>query len=445
MIIMKFGGTSVQDASAMSRVIDIVRRQSGKRIIVSSACSGVTDMLLKYIDLSGRNLSAEASVLFAKLIDKHREIILELISNNIIKEKTLGKVMSLLSELRTIGEGAALLGEATPRTKDKAVSYGELLSTTILFGAFLSEGLESAFLDARSVISTDSNFTAANVNFDDTFSNARDIIQPLLTEKDIIIVQGFIALDKEGRTTTLGRGGSDYSAAIFGAVLGADEIQIWTDVDGVLSADPRLVRNFAPINTMTFEEIRLLAFWGAKVIHPDTLLPAIECSIPVRILNTFNPDFQGTTILEKIDDAKPAIHSISLKSKCLLLKIDCQFKELEAEIYNLIKLLGGKVLCFTGSDTRKIIIAGDFPDLNVAELQLKNGGIYAEEVSGICLCGIELKRLNITEKTLISEILHSYSPELTLWGINDFILLSFFKSNLALDALQDLHKNLIIS
>ena len=194
---------------------------------------------------------------------------------------------------------------------------GSLLSTTILQSAAKSNNINSRFLDIRNYINTNDNYLEAQINAKKTKNKIINFKREL-KKYDILITQGFIASDTKGVTTTLGRGGSDYSASVIGAFLKADEIQIWTDVSGVLSADPRKVKDVHPIPKMTFDEIRELAFYGAKVLHPDTIKPAIEEKIPVRILNTFKPKDKGTLIVDSVKSSYSGIRSVITKTNYMV-------------------------------------------------------------------------------------------------------------------------------
>lgn len=431
----------MQDAAAMRRVIDIART-SEHSVIVSSACSGVTDKLLQLIDLAGKGEAAESYKMIDLLAIRHESIAKELIHSEDLLDKTLRRLAFMFQELRTLCEGAGLLGETTSKTIDAAASYGELLSTTILFGALLESGFDTAFLDARSIIVTDSAFGSANVDFAAVSNNVRDVLQPLLAEKQLVVTQGFIGMDALGRTTTLGRGGSDYSAAIFGAALGADEIQIWTDVDGVLSADPRKIKNAAAVPEMTFDEIRLLAFWGAKVLHPDTILPAVESGIPVKILNTYNPGHRGTTIFGEANKLHPKIHSIALKKDFLLMRYESTLYS-DSEISDKISKFGGRIFCNAGSDTKKIIVAGDLPDLTNSASKFEKSGVNVEIVSCLCISGQRIPELPVEKLQTLSEILQCNSSKFIIWGISDMMILAFFSESMAENALNEIHMNLV--
>lgn len=317
MIVLKFGGTSVKDASALAQVFRIISNIDEEKIVVLSACSGITDKLIVLLNYASKNQSELLENTFNDISNHHHQIIKELLNDPILLSQTQKAVNKLLVELRKFIDGIYFLKESTPQALDKVMSFGELLSTTIFHYFCLSQGLNNIWLDARNFIKTDSNFNSALVDFE---LSKKELENYLQTENfrsiKLAITQGFIGSDPNGKTTTLGRGGSDYTAAIIGKLTTASEIQIWTDVDGVLTADPRIVKNTKTIQLMEFNEVRQLAYFGAKVLHPNTLLPATEAGIPIKVLNTFNPKNKGTTIVNYIENPIPMPHSI-VNIKCI--------------------------------------------------------------------------------------------------------------------------------
>ena len=325
MIVMKFGGTSVEDGAAISRLIDIVTRvQKRTPFVVVSACSGVTNDLIRVATTVAEGEKDKAIAILDRLRQRHRTIASELLT-----EQRLEHVNEILDqsfhELRNYVRGVHLLGELTKRSFDAFTSYGERLSSLIIHAVMEQRGLPAHLLDARQVIITDSAFSVAQPLFDEINKRAKAIAAPLVAEGKIVITQGFIGSNEQGVTTTIGRGGSDYSAAIFGAALHAEEIQIWTDVDGMMTTDPRIVKNSRLISKLTFDEASELAYFGAKVLHPSTIIPAIKQSIPVRILNSRNPENEGTLIVKSLegDDASQefSVKSIACKKDITLVNV----------------------------------------------------------------------------------------------------------------------------
>jgi aspartate kinase len=301
---MKFGGTSVADADAMTRVVNIVRRQwesqpKGSRppVVVVSALSKVTDGLLRVADFARQGDAGRdaATKLTMELLERHTAVARSLTTH----QRAEHLVKALNEDFgRLAGEaiGTSVRGTVTPARQDSIVAMGELASSRIVAAAFEEQGLPSSWVDSREVLVTDAEHTAAVPDMNATCRKAQQILAPLGRAEKIPVMGGFIAATSDGVTTTLGRGGSDYSAAIFGACLDVGEIQIWTDVDGMLTADPRVVPSPRVVPHLSFAEASELAYFGAKVLHPATILPAVSKNIPVRILNSRQPANPGTLI-----------------------------------------------------------------------------------------------------------------------------------------------------
>jgi aspartate kinase len=320
MIVMKFGGTSVADANALRSVLSIVHRvrDAGDRsVVVLSATSGTTDRLLALARSAGAGDALAVTTSVTALRDRHHQICSELISDTQHRIAATQRVDALVDALHRYCHGMTLLRECTARSLDEVASFGERLSTTIFHAACEDAGLNAEWLDARRVMRTDDTFQSALVDMSTVRELCSAQILTPLQQRDVIITQGFIGATPEMVTTTLGRGGSDTSAAILGAASGASEIRIYTDVSGILTTDPRLVDTARPIAELSFTEVRELASFGAKVLHPDTIRPAIDASIPVRVLNTFRPQDAGTTIVAHASSDSD-LHAVSILRDCLL-------------------------------------------------------------------------------------------------------------------------------
>lgn len=299
MIVMKFGGTSVEDAGAMRRVIGIVRKERKRQpLIVVSACAGVTNDILRLAHTVLNGKPGEAQTLLTSLRRRHNAIASDLLDRRSLVgvRRTID---GMFRQLRDYVEGVRLLGELTDRSLDAFAGFGERLSSLILSAGMNRSGIPAELVDARTLMVTDRSYGSAEPQLTTVAGRARSSILPILARGSIPVTQGFIGAAADGTPTTIGRGGSDYSAAIFGAALKAKEIQIWTDVDGMMTADPRLVPGARPITELTFDEASELAYFGAKVLHPRTILPAVKRNIPVRILNSLNPGAPGTLIVGK--------------------------------------------------------------------------------------------------------------------------------------------------
>jgi aspartate kinase len=301
--VMKFGGSSVVDAAAISRVITIVaaaRERERAPVVVVSALGGATDRLLGLAEAARRGQDeAVREGLFA-VTERHA---LEAASLGLDGNAELAAAMNaIFDELRATLEGVGQRRAADPQSLDVIAAAGELLSSLIVSAAMAARGLPATWIDARDVIVTDDRYTCAAPLSDEIGAAARTIVAPLVGTR-VPVMGGFIGRSTAGATTTLGRGGSDYSASLVGAAIGAEEIQIWTDVDGMLTADPRIVDDAEIVKYLSFAEAAELAYFGAKVLHPATIFPAVSRNIPVRILNSHRPDGQGTLI---VADPPPA-------------------------------------------------------------------------------------------------------------------------------------------
>ena len=293
MIVAKFGGTSVADAAALRQVDNVVSSmvdEPGGVIVVLSATAGTTSKLLDIARRAGTGEPFETDL--SELLQRHEAIASELTGN-------AACVADLASACREFAHAVAELGEWNDATLDAFCAFGELLSTTIYHSYRRSCGLQSRFIDARRLIATDDRYQHAIVNDEATLARCQAELVSICSTGSVIVTQGFIASSQAGMTTTLGRGGSDYSAAIIGACMAARQIRIYTDVSGVFTCDPRLVPDAIPLRSIGFDEMRDMASYGAKVLHPDTLLPAVRASIPVFVLNTVRPDDHGTCISDQ--------------------------------------------------------------------------------------------------------------------------------------------------
>lgn len=298
MAVMKFGGTSVGTARAMQQAIDLVVREkkNGTPLVVLSACSGITNKLVRLADSAGLGSLDDALALAREVRLHHAGLIDELVKSPELKEQLFARVEEYVARLEMLARGIDIVGELTERSRDSICSFGELLSTTVFAAVIREQGHDAEWVDVRKVMITDDNHGFARPIGEICRERTDSVIRPLLEAGTIVITQGYIGATLQGRTTTLGRGGSDLSAALFGAWLDDNAIQIWTDVDGVMTCDPRLVPEARSIRIMTFSEAAELAYLGAKVLHPDTIAPAVEKNIPVWVLNTWHPDAKGTLI-----------------------------------------------------------------------------------------------------------------------------------------------------
>jgi aspartate kinase len=330
MIVMKFGGTSVQDATAIEQVAEIVKSKVNLTpVVVVSAMAKVTDTLLGIAQVAHQRDDEEARKLIGELCERHLKTARELLSNR-DGEARQGyglkdvehRIQKHFAELDNLARSVATLGELTPRSKDAIVSFGERLSSLLIAAAFQACGLDAELVDSRNFIITDNNFTNAAPRLDATEARTRAALLPILNAGRVPVAQGFIGSTLEGVTTTIGRGGSDYSAAIIGASLNVKAIEIWTDVDGLLTSDPRVVPDARRIRVISFAEAAELSYFGAKVLHPSTVLPAVEKKIPVHIYNTKNPSSEGTLILAEAPPSRNLIKAIAFKRGVTIVNVN---------------------------------------------------------------------------------------------------------------------------
>jgi aspartate kinase len=316
MIVQKFGGTSVADPEAIRRLIEIARaaraRDGRGPVLVVSAMSGVTDALLTVAARAGAAHVDDAILRLGPLRERHLAAISAL-AGNAKGNEVAAYTNAQFDELEAIARALGVLREVSPRTLDAVASIGELLSSRLIAIALEEAGVPAAWIDARRAIVTDDDHTRAAPLMRETTTVLRALVTPLVEEGRVPVLGGFIGATRDGITTTLGRGGSDYSGAIVGAGIDAREIQIWTDVDGMLTADPRIVSNPRLVPQLSFAEASELAYFGAKVLHPSTILPAVERSIPVRILNSRRPDGSGTLIMAQRPENGTPVTALACK------------------------------------------------------------------------------------------------------------------------------------
>ena len=322
-VVMKFGGTSVEDAIAMKRTAAIVRgrRQRGLQpVVVVSAMAKVTDQLLAAAAAAGTGERLEAVKISGKLRVRHLETAAELVGGERLEE-LLSYLHQDFDALDDLLRGIVAVGELTARTNDLVVSFGERLSSRMVAEAFAEAGLDGTHVDARTCIITDSHYGKAAPQEAAIETKLLAHVLPLIEAGNTPVMGGFIGSNAGGITTTLGRGGSDYTAALVGGGLHAGAIEIWTDVNGIMTTDPRICPDALRVKTISFEEAAELAYFGAKVLHPATILPAVQKSIPVWVLNSRNPTNEGTKITAVAPPCKSPFKSIAAKKRLTIIDI----------------------------------------------------------------------------------------------------------------------------
>jgi aspartate kinase len=299
MVVQKFGGTSVADPHAIRRLIEIVRtartRDGRGPAVVVSAMSGVTDALLDVAWAAGSDRLGDALPRIDDMCERHLAAVRELVPEA-ERDALSAQMADHFDQLTGIARALAVLREVSPRTLDVVAAMGELLSSRLVAAALTAAGVSAEWVDARCAVVTNDQHTRAVPLAAETNAALRKTVLPILDAGRVPVIGGFVGATIDGHTSTLGRGGSDYSGALVGAGIDASEIQIWTDVDGMLSADPRVVKSPRLVSQLSFDEAAELAYFGAKVLHPSTILPAVERNIPVRILNSWKPTGSGTLI-----------------------------------------------------------------------------------------------------------------------------------------------------
>lgn len=364
MKVMKFGGTSVGSADAINKLVQIVKqaREHGETpALVCSALSGVTNTLLGMVDtaIAGEDYTCG----LRQIEERHFSIVRDLLEVKHQNQALLGLKL-YFNEIDGILAGVKALGEASARIRDKVLAYGELCSCYTITHILRQHNVPALFTDARQFVKTDSTFGNANVNEVATYVHIKEYAQQHQNETPVIT--GFIASDNYGNTTTLGRGGSDYTAALVGAAVEADEVQIWTDVDGFMTADPRLVERAFSLKHLSYNEAMELSYFGAKVIHSPTILPAIARQIPIVVKNTFNPDFEGTSIgatatvngsLVKGITSIPAVSLITLQGGGIV-----GHKGFSGRLFSALALAGVNVILITQASSERSISLAISPE-----------------------------------------------------------------------------------
>lgn len=318
MIILKFGGTSVRDAHWIGRAISIAEGQLDRDpVLVASAMGKTTDTLVELSELALSGKREEVTVTVDR-VQRNHEAALSILAPG--DSETHDALAALIQELRNLLQGVTLIRECSPRTQDALLSFGERLSTLLIAAGARARGIECRLHDSRTLLRTDSNFGSATPDMEETTTAFREAILGAEGTRVLHVLQGFIAADSAGVTTTLGRGGSDYTATIVGASLEAEEVQIWTDVDGIMSADPRVVEGARTLEEISYVEAAELAFFGARVVHPYTIQPAIERGIPVYVRNTERPELPGTRITGEF--AERGVRAITVKRGITVITIN---------------------------------------------------------------------------------------------------------------------------
>jgi bifunctional aspartokinase / homoserine dehydrogenase 1 len=339
LIVMKFGGTSVGDAERIRQAALIVKQHATRGndvVVVVSALSKVTDTILKVLNSARNGDERETRRSLQQLRNRHGQVLSELFKGESLKSVS-ESVNATLEHLQDFSSALLLLGCATPQVMDTALPYGEQISARILAACLQELETEAVFVDSAHVVITDDKFGDAAPDMETTARRSREVLLPLLKQGQIPVVMGYSGATSSGQITTLGRGGSDYSATILGAAIAADEVWIWTDVDGVLTADPRVCPEAVSLPEITFAEAIELSYYGAKVIHRKAIRPAMEHSIPVWIKNSFRPEVAGTKIVESLPPSNRPVKAITAVTEASLVTLttrrDVHFAEIFGRLF----------------------------------------------------------------------------------------------------------------
>ena len=324
LVVMKFGGTSVEDPAAIERTAAIVAgrvAQDNQAVVVVSAMAKVTDQLLRAAAAASVGDRTGALAISSRLRSRHRDTAAALVQNPADIAALIDFVDQKFDQLDEVLRGLAAILELTPRISDLIVSFGERISSRIVAQAFRERSIDAVHVDAREVIITDSQFQKAIPQDALIEKRAAEKLRPLIAQGKVPVLGGFIASNEAGITTTLGRGGSDFTAALLGGALSVEAIEIWTDVDGIMTSDPRVCREALRVKVISFEEAAELAYFGAKVLHPATILPAVKKNIPVLVLNSRNASCEGTRITSLAPHRNSPFKSIAVKKKLSIIDV----------------------------------------------------------------------------------------------------------------------------
>ena len=361
-LVMKFGGTSVGSSTAIQQTAAIIQKQKtiwSNLVVVVSAMSGVTDKLIQSASLAAENNGPDARQIIEQIQHQHLEVIEALITDPTQRRELLTLVQKRLDELSSYCQSIQVLGEATPRGMDVISSLGERINAQIVAAVLRSIGTPAQAIEASECIITDRTFQNAVPDMTLSREKIQSTLAPFFQQNLVPVLTGFMAATPEGVITTLGRGGSDYTAAILADCLDADEVWIWTDVDGVLSADPRVVPDARPILEISFAEVGELAYFGAKVLHPKTIRPVVSRNMPLWVKNTFNPDFPGTRITQNPSKSRGEITAISMIKDLSILTVEGRgmlgVPGIAARTFGAVARTGASVLMISQSSSEQSI------------------------------------------------------------------------------------------
>jgi len=388
MIVMKFGGTSVGNGERIKNAAKLVLKEKHPKIVVVSALGGVTDKLVRIanrvVDLPTHVVEKEVDLFYRELVLQHRNAALEAIDDKRIVSDVLPRITELADNLKVALLGVGYLEDLSPKSLDYIMSFGERLSVIIFAGSLESMGAKSVPLTGYEAgVITDCNFGQARPLHRFMRTHVKSKLMPYIQRRVIPVVTGFVGGDEKGRITTLGRGGSDYTASLIGRYLNAKEVQIWTDVDGILSTDPKLVKNAKLISELSYVEAMDLAYFGAKVIHTKMIEPAMVEDIPVKVLNTFNPDSRGTRIVKVQKKVKGVIKAVAITRDVSIVNLQgigmAETPNIAGKVFSVLGVNNINVIIISGSSESNLSFIIKNKDVKNAiallEEELRNDGV----------------------------------------------------------------------
>lgn len=391
MIVMKFGGTSVAGAAAISNAIDIIKSRLDKTpVVVVSAMSGITDLLYRIADRAQAKDGEGASALLEELRERHITTAETLLDGSVdLMLQATSAINGICDTIESHVGAIAVLGELTSRSRAIIVSNGEILSSTIISFAMNASGIRTALVDAREMITTRGDNMKGEPDMIRIYEDAPRTIAAALAGQQAVITQGFVARNVNGEPSVLGRGGSDYSASMIGAAISAEAIEIWTDVDGVLTADPRMVPNAKPLERISFEEAAEMAHFGAKVLHPLTIEPAVRRNIPISVLNSKRPEYAGTLILPGSEIAD-GVKSVSFKENIQVINI------FSTKMINVSGFLGSVFEVFGRHKVSVDLISTSEASISVTVDGSEDVSAIRAELSGIAAVEVDTNKAQIS-------------------------------------------------
>ncbi|MGD0741248.1 MAG: lysine-sensitive aspartokinase 3 [Terracidiphilus sp.] len=447
LVVMKFGGTSVEDPAAIGRTAGIVagRVALGKSpVVVVSAMAKVTDQLLRAAAAAAQGDRAGALAISSRLRARHRDTAADLVKNTADCCALVRTIEEKFATLDEVLRGLAAIRELTPRISDLIVSYGERISSRIVAAAFRERGIDAVHVDAREIIVTDSEFQKAAPLDDIIEKRAQEKLLPLLAEGKVPVMGGFIASNEAGLTTTLGRGGSDYTGALVGGALASETIEIWTDVDGIMTADPRMCPDALRVKVISFEEAAELAYFGAKVLHPATILPAVKKNIPVLVLNSRNPTNEGTRIISVAPHCKSPFKSIAVKRKLTIIDIVASRMLMTHGYLSKVFAIFDRHKCTIDMvSTSEVSISvtvdsnASLPEID-AELKMLADVTYEGKKALVCMVGEDIRGQNGIAAQVFNAIRH-INMRMISQGASEINMSFMIEENDADEAVRSLH------